>query len=61
MSISLAVSLVDIASWLLCVAGMAALGVFAWKKVQRQEANDPAFLRKLDDDDRRAGQSPGDG
>lgn len=53
----LAASLVDIATWLLCVAGMAALGVFTWKRLQKQESNDPAFLRKLDDDDRRAGQA----
>jgi len=53
----LAASLADILTWILCVAGMAAIGVFAWKRVQRQESNDPAFLRKLDDDDRRAGQA----
>ena len=33
---ALAVSLVDIATWLLCVAGMAALGVFTWKRLQKQ-------------------------
>ncbi len=53
----LAASLVDIATWILCVAGMAAIGVFAWKRVQQQESKDPAFLKKLDDDDRRAGQA----
>ena len=53
----LAASLVDIAAWLLCVAGMAAIGVFTWKRLQKQESNDPSFLKKLDDDDRRAGQA----
>ena len=53
----LAVSLVDIATWILCVVGMAVLGVFTWKRLQKQEADDPAFLKKLDDDDRRAGQA----
>jgi hypothetical protein len=53
----LAASLVDVATWLLCVAGMAALGVFTWKLLQKQESKDPAFLKKLDDDDRRAGQA----
>ena len=52
---SLAVSLVDLGTWLLCAAGMAALGVFTWKRLQKQEERDPAFLKKLDDDDRRAG------
>ena len=51
----LAVNLVDIATWILCVAGMAAIGVFTWKRLQKQEERDPAFLKKLDDDDRRAG------
>jgi hypothetical protein len=54
MVFSLAVSWADVGVWLLTIAGMAAIAVFAWKLLQRQEDRDPAFLRKLDDDDARA-------
>jgi len=54
MSLFLAVSLSDVGIWLFTLAGMAALGVFAWRAVQRQEKADPEFLKKLDDDDARA-------
>ena len=33
---------------------MAAIAWIAWKVVNRQEAKDPAFQKKLDDDDARA-------
>lgn len=55
----LAVSLSDVGMWLFTVAGMAAIGWVMWRVVQKQEAKDPAFLKKLDDDDARArGESP---
>jgi hypothetical protein len=36
------------------IAGMAAVAWVAWKVVNRQEAKDSDFQRKLDDDDARA-------
>jgi hypothetical protein len=36
------------------IAGMAAVAWVAWKIVNRQEAKDSDFQRKLDDDDARA-------
>ncbi len=55
----LAVSLSDVGIWLLTFAGMAAIGWVIWRVLQRQEARDTAFLKKLDDDDARArGETP---
>jgi hypothetical protein len=50
----IAYTLGDVGFWILTVAGMAAIGWVMWRIVQRQEARDPAFLKKLDDDDARA-------
>jgi hypothetical protein len=50
----LAITAADIGIWIFTLAGMAALGVVAWRALQRQERKDPAFLKKLDDDDARA-------
>ena len=36
------------------IAGMAVVAYIAWKVVNKQEANDAAFQKKLDDDDARA-------
>jgi len=36
------------------IAGMGAVAWVAWKLVNRQEAKDSAFQKKLDDDDARA-------
>lgn len=54
MMILLAITGADIGLWAFTVAGMAALGVVAWRLLQKQEANDQSFQRKLDDDDARA-------
>ena len=36
------------------IAGIAVVAWVVWKLVNRQEANDAAFQKKLDDDDARA-------
>ncbi len=54
MVLSLALSFTDVGIWLFTLAGMAALGVVAWRAVQRQERGDVALQKKLDDDDARA-------
>lgn len=36
------------------IVGMAAVAWIAWKVVNRQEARDAAFQKKLDEDDERA-------
>jgi len=46
--------LVTILRWAVAIAGMALVAWIAWKLVNRQEANDAAFQKKLDDDDARA-------
>jgi hypothetical protein len=46
--------LVTILRYLVAIGGMALVAWIAWKLVNRQEANDPAFRRKLDEDDERA-------
>ena len=56
---TLAVALVDVAIWAVTLAGMAAIGVVAWKALTRQEANDPSFRAKLDADDARAERGEG--
>lgn len=48
------VVLVTILRWAVAIAGMALVAWVAWKLVNRQEANDAAFQKKLDDDDARA-------
>ncbi|MFO0826974.1 MAG: hypothetical protein U0572_02405 [Phycisphaerales bacterium] len=58
-ALSLAVTFGDVFTWLLTCVAMAAIGVVVWKLVQRQEAADPKFLKKLDDDDERARRSSG--
>jgi hypothetical protein len=50
----LAYTFTDVGLWLFTVAGMAAIGWVIWRVLQRQEAKDPSFLKKLDDDDARA-------
>ncbi len=40
--------------YIFAIAGMAAVAYIAWKIVNRQEAKDAAFQKKLDDDDERA-------
>lgn len=40
--------------YVFAIAGMAAVAWIAWKVVNRQEAKDSAFQKKLDDDDARA-------
>ena len=46
--------LLVILRYVFAIAGMAAIAWIAWKVVNRQEAKDPAFQKKLDDDDARA-------
>ncbi len=53
-SIRIMVVLITILRWLVAIGGMAFFAWLAWKLVNRQEANDPAFQKKLDDDDERA-------
>ncbi|MDZ4755464.1 MAG: hypothetical protein SGJ11_13335 [Phycisphaerae bacterium] len=60
MSYLLAISLADVGIWTFTVVGMGALGVVAWRLVQRQEQRDPSFLKKLDDDDDDDARSRGD-
>ena len=43
--------------WITAIVGMAVVAWIAWKVVNRQEAKDADFQKKLDDDDRRAGQA----
>jgi hypothetical protein len=40
--------------YVFAIAGMAAVAWVVWKVVNRQEAKDAAFQKKLDDDDARA-------
>jgi hypothetical protein len=40
--------------WIAAIVGMAGVAWVAWKLVNRQEAKDADFQRKLDDDDARA-------
>ena len=47
-------TLLTIVRWVASIAGMAAVAWIAWKVVNRQEAKDTAFQRKLDEDDERA-------
>lgn len=54
MTPTLALSLGALVGWGLTIAGMIAIGVVAWKVVQRQESKDPEFRRTLDADDERA-------
>lgn len=54
MTPTLALSLGALVGWVLTIAGMIAIGVVAWKVVQRQESKDPEFRRTLDADDERA-------
>ncbi|MBI1302653.1 MAG: hypothetical protein GC172_02540 [Phycisphaera sp.] len=46
--------LLVILRYVFAIAGMAAVAWIAWKVVNRQEAKDAAFQKKLDDDDARA-------
>jgi len=46
--------LLVILRYVFAIAGMAAVAWIVWKVVSRQEAKDPAFQKKLDDDDARA-------
>jgi len=46
--------LATILRYLFAIAGMAAVAYVVWKIVNRQEAKDAAFQKKLDDDDERA-------
>jgi cytochrome c-type biogenesis protein CcmH/NrfF len=54
MTQTLALSTGALLGWGLTLAGMVAIGVIAWKVVQRQESKDPEFRRTLDADDERA-------
>ena len=40
--------------YVLAIVGMAAVAYVVWKLVNRQEAKDAEFQKKLDDDDERA-------
>jgi lipopolysaccharide export system protein LptC len=40
--------------WIAAIVGMAVVAWVAWKLVNRQEAKDAEFQKKLDDDDARA-------
>jgi lipopolysaccharide export system protein LptC len=40
--------------WIAAIVGMAVVAWIAWKVVNRQEAKDADFQKKLDDDDARA-------
>jgi hypothetical protein len=55
----LAFGAVDVATWIVTILGMAAIGVVAWKLVGRQESKDSAFQAKLDADDERASRGEG--
>ena len=46
--------LVTILRWIAAIVGMAVVAWVAWKAVNRQEAQDADFQKKLDDDDARA-------
>jgi TRAP-type C4-dicarboxylate transport system permease small subunit len=46
--------LITILRWLVAIVGMAVVAWIAWKLVNRQEARDAEFQRKLDADDARA-------
>jgi hypothetical protein len=46
--------LATILRYVFAIAGMAAVAYVVWKVVNRQEAKDAAFQKKLDDDDERA-------
>ncbi len=46
--------LLVILRYVFAIAGMAAVAWIVWKVVNRQEAKDSAFQKKLDEDDARA-------
>jgi hypothetical protein len=46
--------LVTILRYLVAIVGMGIVAFIAWKLVNRQEAKDAEFQKKLDDDDARA-------
>lgn len=46
--------LVTVLRWLVAIVGMALVAWAAWRLVNRQEARDAEFQKKLDDDDARA-------
>ena len=46
--------LITILRWIVAIVGMAVVAWVAWKVVNRQEAKDADFQKKLDDDDARA-------
>ena len=46
--------LITILRYLVAIGGMALVAYIAWKLVNKQEANDPEFKKKLDEDDERA-------
>ncbi len=48
------VVLVTILRWLVAIVGMGAVAYIAWRLVNRQEAKDTEFQKKLDADDERA-------
>ena len=52
--------IVTILRWIVAIAGMAAVAWIAWKLVNRQEAKDAAFQKRLDDDDARAAKGRGE-
>jgi hypothetical protein len=45
---------ITILRWAVAIGGMALVAWIAWKIVNRQEAKDADFQKKLDDDDERA-------
>lgn len=49
-----AVTATDIGLWAFTAVGMGVVGYVVWRVLQKQESRDPAFLKKLDDDDARA-------
>lgn len=54
-----AISLGAIAAWVFTIGGMIAIAVVVWKRLERQEARDPEFQRRLDADDERARRGSG--
>ncbi len=46
--------LITLLRYFVAIAGMALVAYIAWKLVNKQEANDPEFRKKLDQDDERA-------
>jgi cytochrome c-type biogenesis protein CcmH/NrfF len=58
--LTFAVTAFNVLTWVATCIAMGVAGTIVWKLLQRQEADDPEFQKKLDDDDARARRNRGE-